>query len=353
MNEIVVSFCIPTYNRVDMLKELVLNILSSPNPNFEIIVMDNCSTDSTLEMLKTISDTRLHVYTHASPVKPFVSWYDTLEKASGNWIFHVIDRDWIDASKIDLLISTLQELDKQNVGFAVAGEKFSKDSGGVQLFSEGLDTLLEFALRHSHPTGQIFRRADWNNISDRRKFFSEEKYGEYPHGYIYAILGNTKKGAYLHFDICDKIHYSKRVIRTISTVYTSNPEKKEWFWPESRYRLLTLAAENTDLITNSAHIKPFMLSRYATFFHAVTREWYANCHNEILKKRYNRPELETNYISLMANGFDYILLFRQYLEENNFHWADEEFYTNLCNLDVQHLYQLTKWTNELRIKDIN
>lgn len=343
----IVSFCIPTYNRIDMLEELVRNILSSPNPHIEIIVMDDYSNDGTVETLQAIDDSRLHVYAHNRKTSPFLNWYDALNKASGDWIFHVNDRDWIDAAQIDLLIQTLQELELQNVGFAVAGEKIS-DTQTVEIHNEGYETLSEFALRFSHPTGQIFRREDWDSIPDKEQYFNDEVYGDYPHGYLYAILGNRKKGAYLLFDICDKAHYRERVQRTISAVYKDRSNKKEWFLPESRYQLLIYAVENLHLIENPAHIKPFVLNSYWRFFSSVTLEWYNNCHNEILKKRYNRPDLETNYLSLLANGFDYINLFREYLANHTFYWADDDFYNRLCELDRQLINWLLSWTNELR-----
>ncbi|MBQ3556037.1 MAG: hypothetical protein IJA09_07475, partial [Bacteroidales bacterium] len=61
----------------------------------------------------------------------------------------------------------------------------------------------------------------------RKKYFADEKYGIYPHGYIYAMLGNYKKGAYLLFDICDKAHYNTRAVLTQSRFYKNKEDKKE------------------------------------------------------------------------------------------------------------------------------
>ena len=345
--KVVVSFCISTYKRKDMIEELVRHILSSSNQFIEVIVVDNYSKDETVANLKKIYDSRLKVYECETPRAATEAWYDALSKGSGEWLFQLIDRDWIDITKIDLLVASLQELEKRNVAFAVAGERFSNEND-IHVCKDELETLKEFALRYSHPTGQIFRKKDWDSIKNKKLYFIDETYGIYPHGYLYAILGNSKKGAYLLFDICDKAHYSQRVARTTSAFYTSGSKNKEWFMPESRYQLLTLAAENIDLIENAFYRKMIMLDRYVKFFYSVTSEWYGNCHNEILKKRYHREDLETNYISLMVNGFDYIALFREFLEERNYEWADEEFYNALCSLDNKLIAWLLAWTNNLR-----
>jgi hypothetical protein len=43
-DKIILSFCIPTYNRALRVYELVQNLLSYPNSNIEVVVLDNFST---------------------------------------------------------------------------------------------------------------------------------------------------------------------------------------------------------------------------------------------------------------------------------------------------------------------
>ena len=47
-----VSVIIPTYNRAEMLGECVDSILKSTYTNLEIMIVDNCSEDETVSMLK-------------------------------------------------------------------------------------------------------------------------------------------------------------------------------------------------------------------------------------------------------------------------------------------------------------
>ncbi|MDE7222312.1 MAG: glycosyltransferase [Acetatifactor sp.] len=333
-----------------MLEELVTHLLSVDSDEIEVVVVDDHSNDGTMEMLGNIKDKRLHVYYEEVQTGGGGCWFDTFEQGSGEWLFHILDRDWIDIRKIEQLIRVLHVLEEENCGFAVAGEDLS-DEEEYKLYAEGLETINQFGLRHSHPTGQIFYRKAWSEIADKKKYFVDEKYGVYPHGYIYAIMGNTRKGAYLLFDISDRAHYQQRVIRTISKAYVLKEEKTEWFWPQSRFKLLRLACENIDLVSDKSLHANIILEKYITFFFCVTREWYANCHNEILKMRYSRPEMSTNYIELLTNGFDYITLFREYLEEQGFWWADTSFYKALCDVDNQLTAWLLKWTEEIRIRE--
>ena len=58
------TFCIPTYNRVERVRSLVTNILSLPDDDIEIVVLDNGSDDGTFEELSKIRDSRFHVLTN-------------------------------------------------------------------------------------------------------------------------------------------------------------------------------------------------------------------------------------------------------------------------------------------------
>lgn len=56
-----VSVVIPTYNRAGMLMEAIDSVFSQTYQNFELIVVDDGSSDNTLDKLREISDARLVV----------------------------------------------------------------------------------------------------------------------------------------------------------------------------------------------------------------------------------------------------------------------------------------------------
>lgn len=60
-DEPLVSVVIPTYNRETTIEGSVSSVLSQGYRNLEVIVVDDCSTDGTLNKLIKISDSRLHI----------------------------------------------------------------------------------------------------------------------------------------------------------------------------------------------------------------------------------------------------------------------------------------------------
>ena len=56
-----VSIIMPTYNRADYLKKSIQSVLDQTFIDFEIIVMNNYSTDNTLEAINSFNDSRIKV----------------------------------------------------------------------------------------------------------------------------------------------------------------------------------------------------------------------------------------------------------------------------------------------------
>lgn len=54
-----VSVCIPTYNSAAYLQECIESVLKQTYPDFELIISDNCSTDSTCEIAQSYADSRI------------------------------------------------------------------------------------------------------------------------------------------------------------------------------------------------------------------------------------------------------------------------------------------------------
>ena len=62
MNDLI-SIVIPTFNRSKFLERAIDSIFSQTYKNWELIVVDNSSTDDTRDMLKKFSGDKLSVFT--------------------------------------------------------------------------------------------------------------------------------------------------------------------------------------------------------------------------------------------------------------------------------------------------
>ena len=86
MNELV-SIIMPSYNTGRFIKETVLSVFSQSYTNWELLIVDDCSTDNTDEVLKEfLSDERVHYFKNETNSGAAVSRNKALREAKGRWI---------------------------------------------------------------------------------------------------------------------------------------------------------------------------------------------------------------------------------------------------------------------------
>lgn len=115
MNErSILSIFIATYNRKEILLDKIRSILEIKSDDFDVLVLDDMSTDGTVDALKAINDSRIHIFQNKErngTMKDGVmqNWYRLLEMCDGQFAFHLNDRDLIDTKGIVDLIAFLKE----------------------------------------------------------------------------------------------------------------------------------------------------------------------------------------------------------------------------------------------------
>lgn len=98
MNELLMSICIPTYNRVDKLNELlnfILNEFEKYSDKIEILVSDNASTDHTNELLKEKQKkkNKFIYWTNNTNLGLIGNLIKLAKEAKGQYIWYIGDDD--------------------------------------------------------------------------------------------------------------------------------------------------------------------------------------------------------------------------------------------------------------------
>jgi glycosyltransferase involved in cell wall biosynthesis len=88
-----VSVVIPTHNRRDWLRLTLHSVLQQQNLDLEAIVVDDGSTDDTVEMLADVADPRVRIIRHDSPRGVSASRNHGAAEARGEWVAFVDDDD--------------------------------------------------------------------------------------------------------------------------------------------------------------------------------------------------------------------------------------------------------------------
>jgi hypothetical protein len=91
----VISVCIPTFNYGRFLGRAVDSVLAQDRGDFELIVVDNASTDDTQDVLARYDDPRLRVVRNPRNLGLFGNFARCLELASGELVKFLAADDWL------------------------------------------------------------------------------------------------------------------------------------------------------------------------------------------------------------------------------------------------------------------
>jgi glycosyltransferase involved in cell wall biosynthesis len=147
-----VSVCIATYQGEDYVERQLLSILEQIGPSDEVIVVDDCSRDRTVEVIEKIGDPRIAVHRNPINRREVFSFGRAIELARGDIIF-LADQDdvWL-PGRAELMIGKLQES-----GAALVTSNFEWMDADEQPLTVAFDGVSsKTSRRHFHNILDIF-----------------------------------------------------------------------------------------------------------------------------------------------------------------------------------------------------
>ncbi len=140
---ILVSVVLPTYNRSHILGRAIQSILNQTYHNFEIIIVDDCSTDNTDYIVKKFDDSRIRYIRHSQNKGGSVARNTGIKAARGEYIaFQDSDDEWLptklqkqldsfifESSNLGVVYTSFKLIDKGRT-VIVPDSKLAKHAGG-------------------------------------------------------------------------------------------------------------------------------------------------------------------------------------------------------------------------------
>lgn len=103
-----VSVIMPSYNTAEFIGQTISSVLNQTYQNFEIIIVDDCSTDNTDDIVKSFNDERIRYYKNAVNSGAAVSRNTALKNAKGKWIAFLDSDDLWEPNKLELQIAFME-----------------------------------------------------------------------------------------------------------------------------------------------------------------------------------------------------------------------------------------------------
>ena len=191
-----ISVIIPMYNSERYIKEAIYSIFDQTYQNFEIIIIDDCSTDSSVEIVKNINDNRITLIRNRE--KNLGSAYCRnlgIDLSKGNYIALMDSDDVSNKKRLQTQFAFLEENKKyglcscwyKNFGNSKRVHKYPSNSEEIKLFFL-FETLFcqgsAFLRKSVFKDGEIkynthFRRSQdyefWNRLKAYTEFYNIPK----------------------------------------------------------------------------------------------------------------------------------------------------------------------------------
>ena len=106
-----VSIIMPAYNSGAYIAEAIRSIQAQTYQQWELLLVDDCSTDNTEEIVRTFSDTRVHYINNKSRIGTAASRNLALRHARGRWIAFLDSDDMWEPFKLERQLAFMQEHD--------------------------------------------------------------------------------------------------------------------------------------------------------------------------------------------------------------------------------------------------
>jgi glycosyltransferase involved in cell wall biosynthesis len=114
MENSLVSICIPIYNGQKFLETCLDSAIGQTYRNIEIIIVDDCSTDNTLDIVDkyVAKDSRVKLFRNEKNIGLVANWNRCIELSAGEWIKFLFQDDVLTSNCIEVMIKALAVNDK-------------------------------------------------------------------------------------------------------------------------------------------------------------------------------------------------------------------------------------------------
>ena len=136
MNSPLVSVIIPNYNHAPYLPQRIASVLAQTYQGFELIILDDCSTDNSRMIINEYAaqDERIQTsFNSSNSGSPFAQWNKGVAMARGKYIWIAESDDYADPHFLETLVGRLEEYPTVDVAYC--------QSWVVNAQSEIIDTM--------------------------------------------------------------------------------------------------------------------------------------------------------------------------------------------------------------------
>ena len=136
-----VSVIIPTHNRADLIQTAINSVLDQTYNDYEIIIVDDHSTDNTSAVVKKFKDQRIHYVQNSGKYGPSASRNLGISAASGDYVAFLDDDDEWMPNKLEKQITAMDGCLENVCGIYSNRLMINKITGETYSENPGVETI--------------------------------------------------------------------------------------------------------------------------------------------------------------------------------------------------------------------
>jgi len=224
MKSRLLSVVIPNYNNELTIKKTIDSILKSKYKDIEIIIIDDCSTDKSVEIIKTFYGTNplVKLYVNEKNEGTFYGRNKGILMSNGYYIANVDGDDWIHSDKFKFEIKELEKENRSQLKYWGYGTNITR------LYYEGNpDNIIKTCEKNNVVIFTCYRR-----LFNYMGYYHNTRYGGDPDYFItrakiynYKFFNNRSKNYYYALSTDGK-NLTRTVSRGFVFWYHDNVRKK-------------------------------------------------------------------------------------------------------------------------------
>jgi len=124
-----VSVCIPIFNGSEYIREAIDSVLAQTLADWELVVLDNASTDDTVDIVRSYSDTRIRLIVNPSNLGIEANWNKALAEARGRFIKLLPSDDYLLPDCLERQVGIFNQAGNESVVLVCGGRNIIDQAG--------------------------------------------------------------------------------------------------------------------------------------------------------------------------------------------------------------------------------
>lgn len=116
----VVSVCIPSYNYARFLEQCLHSVITQDFQDLEIILVDDCSTDNSVDVARRFSDPRLTIHRNPTNLGMVENWNECVRRARGEFVKLLMADDYLMPGSLTRFVKALSASSSAGMASALA-----------------------------------------------------------------------------------------------------------------------------------------------------------------------------------------------------------------------------------------